>query len=396
MQPTSDLNRKRHILHVDMDAFYASVEERDDPRLAGKPVVVGGSPTGRGVVSAANYHARRYGVHSAMPAAQARRLCPQAVFVRPRMGHYVQVSHDIRCVFRRFTPIIEPLSLDEAFLDVSASLRLFGSARAIGTAIRGAIRTELGLPASVGIAGNKFLAKLVCTLAKPDGLKEVPEDALEFLRPLPVTCLWGVGASANEQLSALGIHTIGDLARAEAGTLSAALGRGATRLRELARGHDERPVVTDAAAKSISHESTFEMDVDDVNIARAWVFSLAEQVARRARDSAIAGRTVRLKLRYGDFTTVSRARSLSSPVNDTDHIATAAIELLQEQLGKQPGAVRLLGVGLANFDALASNAQRDLFETSQPTAVSELDDVADRIAQRFGSRLVSRARTLNR
>jgi len=379
------------ILHVDMDAFYASVEEREDPSLRGRPVVVGGTPEGRGVVAAANYEARRYGVHSAMPAAQARRLCPHAAFVRSRMDLYAAVSRDIHAVFARYTPQVEPLALDEAFLDVSASERLFGGAPAIARRIKDDIHGELSLVASVGVAGNKFLAKLASALEKPDGLTVVPGAAVQdFLDPMPVTRLWGVGDTARARLAALGVHTVGDLRRAPAAALRSRFGRHADHLRELACGIDRRVVVPDARAKSLSHETTFAKDVADHEWLRARALALTEQVARRARASGVVGRRVQLKLRYGDFRTVTRAQTLAAPSAETDVVWRTVSALLAAQLDRDPGAFRLIGVGLA--DLAGEGAQGDLFAAGR----GALDGLSDRIAGRFGEGAVRRGGTLRR
>ena len=386
----------RRILHVDMDAFYASVEERERPQLKGSPVVVGGTPEGRGVVCAANYEARRFGVHSAMPAARARRLCPHAHFIKPRMAFYAEVSHELRDILRSFTPEVETLALDEAFMDVTASERLFGPAPEVAVAVRAAIREELELAASVGVASNKFLAKLACSLSKPDGLLVVEEDSVQaFLDPLPVTRLWGVGDAARAALEREGIHRVADLRAMPRTHLQELFGRWGDRLADLARGHDEREVVSEARARSLSHETTFSRDIEDPSVLRAWTFDLAEQVARRARTLSMRGRTVRLKLRYGDFRTVTRAHSLEQPVNDTRCIAATAWSMLKRELKRSPGAMRLLGVGLAGFQQW-DLAQPDLFADQPVTDDPGLDAVADRINDRFGGRAVSRARALGK
>jgi len=398
----------RVILHVDMDAFYASIEEREDPSLAGRPVVVGGTPEGRGVVAAANYAARRYGVHSAMPAARAQRLCPQAVFVRSRMELYARVSKEIHAIFARYTPLVEPLALDEAFLDVTASERLFGAAEDIARRIKGEIRAELRLVASVGVARNKFLAKLASALEKPDGLTVVPGATVRaFLDPLPVTHLWGVGEAARASLEAVGVSTIGDLRRAPPEALRGRFGRHAEHLLELASGIDRRPVVPDGQARSISHETTFPSDVSERAVLRARMLALTEQVARRARVGGLTGRRVQVKLRYGDFRTVTRARTLLAPTAGTGALWRAASQLMDAQLEREPGALRLIGVGLGTLLG-GGQLQGDLFAdaavdpaggaSSGPGAgeAAVLDQVADAITRRFGDRAVGRARTLRR
>ena len=266
------------IIHADMDAFYASVEERDQPELVGKPVIVGGSPEQRGVVSAASYVARRYGVHSAMPAVTAHRLCPHGIFLPPRISYYAEISSQIRDIFERFTPLVEPLSLDEAFLDVTGSERLFGPAPEIGRKIKQAIREELRLVASVGVAPNKFLAKIASDLKKPDALVVVePEQVQEFLAPLPVERLWGVGKKGSKVFERLGIRTIGQLRQWPLESLQTHFGSSGEYLWQLAHGIDDRPVVPEREAKSISHETTFAQDIAELEVLRAWLVDLTEQ-----------------------------------------------------------------------------------------------------------------------
>ncbi len=378
------------ILHVDMDAFYASVEELDDPGLAGRPVVVGGTPDGRGVVAAANYAARRYGIHSAMPAAQARRLCPHAVFIRSRMDRYVDVSVELRGIFARYTPLVEPLSLDEAFLDVTSSLRLFGDGLAIARRIKGEIRQELGLVASVGVAPNKFLAKLASDLDKPDGLVVVPTDAIEaFLEPLPVSRLWGVGKVSNRDLAGMGVRTIGDLRRLPEELLVSRFAKTAAHLLRLARGIDDRRVVPDRDAKSISHETTFAVDIDDAEVLRSWLLELTEQVATRLRRQGLRGKTVLIKVRYADFHTVTRSESLDAPSNVTRDLYVTAVRLLQAQLARSSRPVRLLGMG-ASAVIGEQLEQGQLFEAEHHQQQRRIDTVVDSIKSRFGHRALRR------
>ncbi|MFT5173636.1 MAG: DNA polymerase-4 [Gammaproteobacteria bacterium] len=384
------------ILHVDMDAFFASVEERENPHLRGKPVIVGGTPGARGVVAAANYEARKYGIHSAMPATQAARLCPHAVFVRSRMDLYIAVSKQIRAIFLRYTPLMEPLSLDEAFLDVTDSERLFGSAPLIAARIKQQIRDELNLVASVGVARNKFLAKLAGALEKPDGLTIVPDDQVQaFLDPLPVAKLWGVGNAARAALAAIGVATIADLRAVPAATLRAHFGKRSERLLELAHGIDERVVITDSRARSISHETTFSTDVEDTDFLRARMFELTEQVARRARNNQQCGRCVQVKLRYADFRTVTRARTLTQVSAQTDVLWQAAWSLTQAQLHREPGALRLIGIGLSSLEEGGAQ-QADLFGQVGPQESSAIDQLSDDIAKRFGRSAVHRAGVLRR
>src|SRR5262245_9576192 len=321
------------ILHVDMDAFYASIEERDDPSLVGKPVIVGGSAESRGVVAAANYEVRKFGVHSAMASARAKRLCPHAVFIKPRMNHYAEVSQQIRSILEEFTPLIEPLSLDEAFLDGTGSESLFGPAAGIGRLIKQRIRSELGLVASVGVAPNKFVAKIASDLNKPDGFLVVEcGDVQAFLDPLPVGRLWGVGQVTGQVFDRLGIRTIGQLRQLSVELLNDLFGSSGEHYWRLANGLDDRQVIPDREAKSISHETTFVEDIADREVLRAWLTELAEQVARRLRRQALKGRTVELKIRFADFQTINRSFTLSEPTNITQELLQAGTELLTTRL----------------------------------------------------------------
>jgi DNA polymerase-4 len=378
------------ILHVDMDAFYASVESRDRPELAGLPVVVGGNPEGRGVVAAASYEARAYGVHSAMPAATARRLCPHAVFVRPRMDYYAQVSSQIRDIFARYTPLIEPLSLDEAFLDVTASEKLFGSARAIAERIKADIAAELALVASVGMAPNKFLAKLASDLEKPDGLVEVNPGAEQaFLDPLPIGRLWGVGRVAEATLKALGVRTVGDLRRIRPAVLRARFGRAGEHLWQLAHGVDERPVVTDREARSISHETTFATDIHAPEVLRAWLRELTAQVASRLRRHGLQARTVYIKVRYSDFRTVTREHTRVEPTHLTRDLWQEAQGLLAGTLHEGPRPVRLLGMGVSALSSTQPEQGR-LFGQGARERQDQIDSTIDRINARFGESALHR------
>lgn len=378
------------ILHVDMDAFYASIEVRDHPELAGLPVIVGGTPAGRGVVAAASYAARRFGVHSAMPAATALRLCPQAIVLRPRMEHYAQVSEQIGEILLRFTPLIEPLSLDEAFLDVHGTERLFGSPAEIARRIKREILSELGLVASVGVAPNKFLAKIASDLRKPDALVVVdPDHVQEFLDPLPVGRLWGVGRVTGGVLESLGFHTIGQVRQMPVESLERHFGQAGAHLWQLAHGIDDRPVVPDREAKSISHETTFATDVEDLEVLRAWLLELTEHVARRLRRHGLRGRTVHLKIRFADFTTITRSQTLPAPTHVTHEIWRTAAEILTERLPDRRLRVRLIGVGMSGFDH-PGQVQRTLFDDEPHRKQTGLDVVADKIKERFGDAALSR------
>jgi DNA polymerase IV len=386
----------RSILHIDMDAFYASVEEREDPELADRPLIVGGTPQGRGVVAAANYVVRQFGVHSAMPTATALRLCPDAVVLPPRMEYYAAISRQIRDIFEEFTPLVEPLSLDEAFLDVTGSEALFGSASQIGRQIKRQIADELSLVASVGVAPNKFLAKVASDLQKPDGFVVVnPDRVQEFLEPLPVRRLWGVGKVAATIFEELGVRTIGDIRSLPLDTLQQRFGQHGRHLWELARGIDERSVVPDREAKSLSHETTFPEDVADPECLRAWAVELAGQVARRLRRHKLQGRTVNLKVRFSDFRTISRSTTLSQPTSVTREIEQAVGEMLSTRLPAGHLPVRLLGVGISGFDGPAA-AQLTLFdrpESEQSSHIS-LDRTADEIRDRFGAAAIGRGSSL--
>ena len=382
------------IIHVDMDAFYASVEQRDRPDLEGKPIIVGGNPDQRGVVAAANYVVRQFGVHSAMPSSTARRLCPHAIFLPARLDYYAQISDQIREIFHRFTPLVEPLSLDEAFLDVSGSERLFGTAESVGRKIKDAIGRELNLIASVGIAPNKFLAKIASDLEKPDGFVQVdPNGVQAFLDPLPVERLWGVGRQTSKVFQKLGVRTICQLRALPLSVLTSHFGSLGEHLSKLAHGIDNRTVVPDREAKSISHETTFATDLDDQEALRAWLLELTEQVARRLRRHALRGRTVEIKVRFADFQTITRSRKLPEPTNSTHELWESANELLSTRLPSDHLPVRLLGMGVTEIDRTGVT-QRQLFDEGDRVKQDGLDEVGDQIRERFGSKALSRGSTL--
>ncbi|MFQ5947671.1 MAG: DNA polymerase IV [Acidimicrobiia bacterium] len=376
------------IAHVDMDAFFVEVERLRRPELRGVAVVVGGL-SGRGVVASASYEARRRGVHSGMPMTQAQKLCPHARFIPPDHGEYRHASNQVFTVLRSFTPLVEALSLDEAFLDV-AGLRLhFRDPVAVGEEIRGRIRAETGLPASVGIATNKLLAKLASREAKPDGLFRIGAGSeLEFLHPLPVRALWGVGEATYAALEALGIETISDLAEFPRSTLERRLGAslGAS-LWELARGRDARPVEPDAAAKSISVEQTYASDLSQSGAIEAELLRHADRLARRLRRSELAAWTVTLKVRFADFTTVTRSQTLQTP-SDTGPDLYAAARALLSRVRLERRRVRLLG--LAASGLTGADTPRQLLLERPPW--EELADAVDRIRDRFGDEAVRPAR----
>jgi DNA polymerase-4 len=382
------------ILHVDMDAFYASVEQRDRPELRGQPVIVVGVGS-RGVVSAASYEARPFGVHSAMPMSAARRLCPQAAFLPPRMGYYARVSQQLRDVFLSFTPLVEPLSLDEAFLDVRGCEGLFGHAPQIARQIKGRIQAETGLTASVGVAPNKFLAKLASDLGKPDGLVVVPAGgAAAFLGPLPVGRVWGVGAKAEGRLHALGVRTVGQLAALPEKALVGHFGELGRHLWRLARGEDGRAVVPDAAAKSVSTETTFARDIGDREALRSWLLGLTDHLAGRLRHAGLRARTVEVKVRSSDFRTRQRAQALGQATNATDVLWQAARRLLDRGLTDDVLPVRLLGVGASRLTR-EGVVQGDLFDGGRRKQEA-LDQTIDAIRGQFGGAAIRRGSLLDR
>jgi DNA polymerase-4 len=378
----------RAILHVDMDAFYASVEQRDNPELKGKPVVVGGT-RGRGVVAAASYEVRRFGVHSAMPMSEALRRCPHAVCIPPRMRRYQEVSKQVFAVFHEFTPVVEGLSLDEAFLDITASLKLKGSADTIALAIKRRIVETTGLTASVGLATNKLLAKIASELRKPDGFVWIrPEEVATVLDPLPIGRLHGVGKKTAARLEKQGIHTLGQLRAAPDSVLWPLFGRFTQRMRERAAGIDERPVVADWEEKSISAEETFEQDIRNHAALQSELANLADRTCARLRASKLMAAQVQVKIRRRDFTTYTRQHSFSPPTQDGQLILDIARRLLSTWLETQPrAAIRLLGVGVAR---LSPAFQLDLFAAASAPA-DPLGATLDQIHEKFGEQAVTRA-----
>jgi len=382
----------RSILHVDMDAFYASVEQRDNPELKGLPVVVGGG-TNRGVVAAASYEARKFGIRSAMPMAEAIRRCNHLVRVKPRMSHYKEASTKIFAIFREFTPLVEGLSLDEAFLDVTASVKLFGSPQKMAAGIKQRILDDTALTASVGVAENKLVAKIASDLDKPDGLTIVlPSDYREKLDPLPVQVIPGIGRETLKQLKQICVSSVRDLRRAQTRDLEPVFGRFTQKTRDRASGIDNRPVVPSREEKSISAEETFDQDLSKPADMNRELLRLADRTAARLRKSSLGAGTVQLKIRRADFSTCTRQRSVKPPANGTDQIYKVAMELMDTWLASNPGAkIRLLGVGGSN---LAPAGQPDLFDNDSST--SAIDGTVDEIRQKFGSLSVSRAKTLDR
>ncbi len=369
-----------------MDAFYASVEQRDDPSLRGKPVIVGGHPK-RGVVLAASYEVRRSGVRSAMPMARALLLAPGAAVVPPRFTAYAEASARVFEIFESVTPLVEPLSLDEAFLDVTASAALFGEPSAIALKLRRRIREEVGLPASAGIAPVKFVAKIASDLAKPAGQREVREgDVRAFLAPLPVSRLWGVGPRTEETLNGLGLRTLGDVAAADPAWLEARLGNGGPRLRELALGVDDRPVVPDRQQKSLGAEDTFEEDLEGEEALRPHLHAQALRVGRRLRRAGLAARVLVLKQKLSDFTVLTRRKTLPAPTDDGQLLYREALALLAQMPG---GRVRLTGVS-AHELAPRGSGQLGLFAKG-PSREGKLNAALDAIVDRFGAGAVTTA-----
>ncbi|HET9138208.1 DNA polymerase IV [Actinophytocola sp.] len=373
------------ILHVDMDAFFASVELREHPELRERPVVVAGNGP-RAVVLAANYPARVFGVRSAMPAARARRLCPQAVFLPPHRHKYEQVSRSVFAAMRELTPLVQPLSLDEAFLDVSGALRRLRLRPAeIGAELRRRVAAEHDLTCSVGVAPTKFVAKLASGLAKPDGMLVVPRtEVLAFLHPLPVSALWGVGARTAERLLAVGLERVGDVAATPLPRLRRTLGVAvAEHLHALANGHDDRGVEPDVAEKSIGAEETFDVDVADRGAVRRELLRLSERTAASLRGRGLRGRTVSIKVRFGDFTTITRSRTLPVATDVTQEIYRTACQLLDEQT--PPGAVRLIGV---RVEQLGEGAAEQLTLDAPERGWRDADQAADAARNRFGTAAV--------
>jgi DNA polymerase-4 len=377
-----------------MDAFYASVEQRDDPALRGKPVLVGGRSR-RSVVAAASYEARAFGARSAMPMAEALRKVPHAIVVAPRMDRYAQASDGAFAVFRKYTPVVEPLSLDEAFLDVTASMALFGDGETIARAIKGDIREQLELTASAGVAPCKFVAKVASDLRKPDGLVVVrPGEERAFLAPLPVERMWGVGPKTAPKVRALGLVTLGDLARANEDALQRAFGRWGPQMARLARGDDDRPVIPDRLAKSIGAEQTYEEDLVGHDAVAATLLEHAARVARRLVRADISARTVTVKVKYADFTLVSRQVTLPEAVQDTDAIHRAALVALA-RVPLEGVRVRLTGVSAGGIEE--GPPQPTLFGDPRAAQRRALEDVAAKIADRFGDEhAVTRAALLGK
>lgn len=388
MSGEKELQRK--IIHIDMDAFYAAVEQRDNPSLKGKAVIVGGDAERRGVVSAASYEARAYGVHSAMPASQAKKLCPLGIFLPVRMHRYQEVSAQIFTILREYTPLVEPLSLDESFLDVTGSERLFGPALQIAQDIKKKICDTTGLTASAGIAPNKFLAKIASDFKKPNGLVEIkPEEVQDFLRDLPISKLWGVGKATEEVLKGIGILRVGQLAAYPMETIERKLGKFGRELVALARGEDDRPVIPESEAKSISQEETFTPDLRDLETMKKVLLDQSERVAWQLRKQGLKGFSIQLKVRYPDFSLVTRSTTLPSPTDQAMEIYQTALKLLN-RTEALPRKARLLGVGVSNLRHRDDPGQLSLFHSDR-LKVERSTEAVDRIRDKFGPQAIKRA-----
>jgi nucleotidyltransferase/DNA polymerase involved in DNA repair len=386
---------RRVILHLDMDAFYAAVEVREAPSLAGKPLIIGHRGA-RGVVSTCSYEARRFGVHSAMPSVRAERLCPDAVWLPGRMSLYQEVSRRIRRVMAEFTPLLEPLSIDEAFLDLTGIARSLDEGAEIGRRIKERIRAAERLTASVGVAPNKFLAKLASDLEKPDGLVVLPlEEVPGRLWPLPVERLWGVGPRTAEHLHGLALRTIGEILQVPRTRLVSRLGEGmAEHLRALARGRDDRPVVTSHEPKSLSEERTYAVDLRDPDVIHRELLARSEGVARALREDGLSGWTVNLKVRAGDFTTWTRSVTLPAPTCLTEEIQAAASSMLAERIPLGGRGIRLLGIGLSNLEPAGPEEQPNLFPDPGHERGERAARAEDAVRHRFGEEAITRARLL--
>jgi DNA polymerase IV len=385
----------RRIIHLDMDAFYAAIEQRDFPELRGKPLLVGGDRA-RGVVATASYEARPYGIHSAMPMAQALKLCPQAIVVPPRREAYVETSRQVFAILRSFTPLVEPLSLDEAFLDVTSSEQLFGTAHTIARGIKDRIHRETQLTASAGIASTKFVAKIASDMRKPNGLVEVrDEEVLAFLHPLPVTRLWGVGKVTAQSLANLGIRTIGDLSHWPRETLVSRYGANGEHLFQLAHGIDPRPVDPNQEMKSIGEEETFSHDLDQDTEVRAALLRYAQTVARRLRSRKLTGRTITVKIKTaerlgeGRFRLYTRSHTLPSPTNDEQEIYRTALALYAA-VPRRDQKVRLAGIYASSIEPEKQLQQLSLFTppTRQNDKRQQLSKLIDQLTSRYGKNII--------
>jgi DNA polymerase-4 len=382
-------------MHVDMDAFFASVEQLDNPAIRGKPVIVGADPkSGRGVVSAASYEARKFGVHSAQPITQAFKACPLGIFLPPRFDRYKELSDIVFKILEGVSPLVEPISIDEAFVDLTGTERLLGEPVAIGRRIKNAIREKTGLVASVGIAPNKFLAKIASDYGKPDGFVVIVEGKIrEFLDPLPIRALWGVGPKTEQNLLQLGITTVGELARFPEDVLEKSFGESGKHLHELAHGIDDRAVNDNWERRGISKEHTYDRDENDKEKNIATVRHIADRLSARMRKKGISGRTITVKIRYSDFSTITRAKTLPRQVANSEEIFREASTLIIPHL---TGAIRLLGIRISNLtgeegEQLALLSGDDgLIPARNNKKISKLEEALDKIHEKFGDDSISR------
>lgn len=381
------------ILHCDLDAFFASVEQLDNPLLCGKPVVVGGAKDARGVVSTCSYEAREFGIRSAMPAAQAYRLCPHAIFLPVNMSRYLELSKQVFSILSHYSPLMEVLSIDEAFLDISGCSRLFGSPKNIGRSIKQQVYSELGLKISVGISYNKFLAKLASDLDKPDGLRIITrEEALALLRPLPISRIWGVGNKTQQILDKLGLKTIGDIQDLPPGWLEARIGSAGRLFWELARGIDERAIEADYERKSIGREETFPEDIKDISYLENLIAHFAAELGYKLRKAELKAATITIKLRYSNFKTITRRKSIP-PCNSDTIITEQAAELLHQSYAGRK-ALRLFGLSLSNLSPAALPEQGTLFTSGLTAEQANIDQLMDDIRERFGPQAITRGNLL--
>ncbi len=384
---------QRTILHCDLDAFFASVEQLDDPELRGRPVLVGGTGP-RGVIAAASYEARAFGCRSAMPTAQALRLCPDAICVPGRGARYSELSRRFMAILESFSPVIQPLSLDEAFVDVTGSRRLLGDGRVIAEEIRRRTREELGLVVSIGVAPNKFVAKIASDLEKPDALVIFEEAGLaKRLASLPIERMWGIGPRSLPRFHAAGIRSFGDLQQVDPDRLADRFGESCRRFHDLSHGRDDRPVVSERAAKSIGQERTFAENIADRDSIESILLGEVEQVSERLRRSGARARTITVKIRFGDFETISRSRTLPEPTDLTMRLWEQARDLFREWARSGFQSVRLIGCSVSGFDR---DTQETLFEDPEARRAGRVDAVTDAIHARFGGRSISRARAVRR
>jgi len=388
---------KRVILHIDMDAFFAAIEELDFPEYRGKPVVVGADPKegkGRGVVSTCNYEARKYGIHSAMPISQAYRRCPTAIYVFPRMKRYVEFSKRIHAIFHEFTPKVEPISIDEAFLDVSGSIRLLGDPIEIAKKIKQRIKNQTGLTASVGVAPSKFVAKIASDLQKPDGLVVVEQGKVsDFLNPLPISKMWGVGKKTEVKLKAQGIDTIGKLAQIPRDTIVKRMGKVGLHFWSLANGIDDRNVEIGHQVKSVSLENTYHEDVENEKTIEESIRALSDNVSRILRKKRFKGKTITLKIRLEDFSTFTRAHSYKSFIDSSEIIASVCLQLYHS-FDRQAKKVRLLGVAVSNLNTECGD-QLGFFDESNKEE-QKIDEVIDMVQNKFGVDKIKKASLLDK